>query len=139
MIANLPQWVINQWEEWYGLHNLVGPSLDPSYRGDIRLAKGFAALANHWRKDKPLQPEDLMPYKPKKPAQTPEQLQAALDARVEARRQKLDRKVARVSNPDGSDKPQPDSSVRSRQRRTHQRSKGRQVPIDGAGERGGDR
>lgn len=138
MISSIPQWTLNEWKAWYELHNLVGSSLDPSYRGDIRVAKGFAILANHWRKDKPLQPEDLMPYKPKKPAQTPEQLQAALSSRADARRRKLDRTVARESLSDGNTLPQADNQTRTRQRRTHQRVKVRKVQSDGDGEGGGN-
>ena len=72
MIADIPNWVLVQWQGWYELHNLVGPSLDPHYRGDILLARAFAMMMNHWRKDKPLQPEDILPYKLPKPPQSPE-------------------------------------------------------------------
>lgn len=121
MVSDVPNWVLNQWRAWYERHHLVGGSLDPEFRDDVRVAKGFSLLANHWRKTKALQIEDLLPYPPEKPPQTAEQLQAALEARSNANKRKLDRKVTRGSQSNVDDRSKPVHKTRSNHRRSHQR------------------
>jgi len=128
MLAGLPHWLINQWEAWYLVHNLMGDDADPAFRADVRMAKGFATLANHLRDKDALQIPDLLPFPPLPPGQTDEQLHASLMARSDrdekrTKRQKLvqDEEV----KPDGPTPAGHPNKARTGSRRSDQRRKHR--------------
>lgn len=93
MLAALPYWLVNQWEEWYNFHKLIGPDgADPEFRLDYALAKGFSTLANHWREKEALGYKDLLVFPPPVPAQTPEQLRAALEGKASQQKRQAGRR-----------------------------------------------
>lgn len=133
MLSQIPNWIVNQWRAWYEFHNLLGDDADPEFRGDIRMAKGFAILANHWREKNPAQIPDLLPFPPSKPSQTPEQLQQALMAQSSPKGQSGIRHKSRLAK-DVKSNVGTDSEIRDKTlpgpSRVHQGSKHRQRRSD---------